>query len=42
MPGKKECNKIKDPVSRRQCLAYAGRFAPARKNIKSKKRSSGY
>ena len=29
MPGPAACNKIKDPVERKKCLAYKGKYAQA-------------
>ena len=29
MPGPAVCNKIKDPVERKKCLAYKGQYAQA-------------
>ena len=29
MPGPAVCNKIKDPVERKKCLAYKGKYAKA-------------
>ena len=41
MPSPKECNKIKDPVERKKCLAYKGKYAQASPVKGSLKKSAG-
>lgn len=39
MPSPKVCNKIKDPVKRKQCLSYSGSYAKKKPSSKAKKGS---
>jgi hypothetical protein len=45
MPGASYCNKIKDPIERRKCLQYKGKYAKDKsksKKSKSKNMKGGY
>ena len=43
MPSPKECNKIKDPVERKKCLAYKGKYAsPVKGSLKKSAGGGGY